>query len=55
LIESLGSEARANQAEQDWNDIQSLIKANPKSAKEWQAKFFKEYPVLQGKIGFTKE
>jgi hypothetical protein len=55
LIEALGSEARANQAEQDWNDIQSLIKSNPKSTSEWQTKFFKEYPVLQGKIGFTKE
>ncbi len=55
LIETLGSEDRANQAEQDWNDIQSLITSNPKSSAEWQAKFFKEYPVLRGKIGFTKE
>jgi hypothetical protein len=55
LIESLGSESRANQAEQDWNDIQSLIKSNPKSADDWKKKFFNEYPVLEGKIGFNKE
>jgi hypothetical protein len=57
LISLLESEQKANEAEQNWKDIQELIKTGtqPKSGGTWEEKFFQEYPVLKGKIGFAKE
>lgn len=55
LISMFESEQRANEVEQNFNDIQEIIKVNPEEAQKWKDLFFEEYPLLKGKIGFTKE
>lgn len=55
LISLFESEQKANEVEQNFNDIQGIIKAKPDEAQKWEDRFFEEYPLLKGKIGFTKE